>query len=175
MARGRMIANAITSDKRVNDLSSDTCRLAFTWLVTFADCEGRTYGDPAMVRSMLFPRRDDVTTAQVASFIQEWVRLGLVVCYEARGDVQLQIRHIQQWSYPGRPILLAMRWRAAVLARDGYRCRLCGTTESRLEAHHIEPYYSAPELRYDVENGITVCHACHRGVMHGKGWKKASR
>lgn len=86
MARGRMIANAITLDKRVNSLSSDTCRLAFTWLVTFADCEGRTYGDPALVRSMLFPRRDDVTAAQVEGFIKEWAQAGLVVWYEAAGD-----------------------------------------------------------------------------------------
>jgi hypothetical protein len=81
-----MIANAITADKRINDLSSDTCRLAFTWLVTYADCEGRTYGDPAMVRSLLFPRRDDVTTAMVEGFIGEWEQSGLVVWYAANGD-----------------------------------------------------------------------------------------
>lgn len=87
MARGRMIANAITQDKRVNDLSSDTSRLAFTWLVTFADCEGRTHGDPALLRSLLFPRRDDVTTAMLVEYIGEWQRFGLVVWYEAEGDL----------------------------------------------------------------------------------------
>jgi len=60
-----MITNAICADKRINQLCDDTSRLAFTWLITFADCEGRTYGDPAMVRSMLFPRRDDVTIARM--------------------------------------------------------------------------------------------------------------
>jgi len=86
MARGRIITNAITRDKAIHDMSNDTSRLAFTWLVTFADREGRTHGDPALVRSMLFPRRDDVTTEHVKSFIQEWVDLGLVEHYEASGD-----------------------------------------------------------------------------------------
>lgn len=86
MARGRMINNAITEDKRINDLSDDTSRLAFTWLVTFADCEGRVAGDPAIVRSKLFPRREDVTAARMEQYIREWAALGLVIWYEAEGD-----------------------------------------------------------------------------------------
>ena len=175
MARGRMIANAITNDKRIAALSSDTCRLAFTWLLTLTDGKGRIYGDPAIVRSLLFPRREDVIPAQVAGFIQEWVRLGLVELYDELGDARLKVRHIQQWSYPGRPKTLAMQWRNAVLERDGYRCQLCGETDGKLEAHHIAPYYLAPEQAYDMCNGTTLCHKCHREQMHGKGWKKELR
>ena len=86
MARGRFITSAICADKKIADLSDDTSRLAFTWLITFADCEGRTYGDPAIVRSMLFPRREDVSIAQMERYIGEWVQVGLVVWYEADGD-----------------------------------------------------------------------------------------
>jgi len=86
MARGRMINNRICADIAINKLSCDTSRLAFTWLVTFADSEGRTYGDPAMVRSLLFPRRYDVTVEEMASYIAEWAELGLVQWYEADGD-----------------------------------------------------------------------------------------
>lgn len=89
MARGRFISNAITSDKKVNDLSDDTSRLAFTWLVTFADCEGRTHGDPAMVRSLLFPRRSDVTNERMEHYIAEWQAAGLVRAYAANGDLWL--------------------------------------------------------------------------------------
>jgi hypothetical protein len=87
MAQGRMIVNAIAADKRINKLSDDTSRLAFTWLITFADCEGRTYGDPAVVRSMLFPRRQDVTIERMEDYIREWALLGLVVWYESDGDI----------------------------------------------------------------------------------------
>jgi hypothetical protein len=86
MARGRMINSKITLNKAVNDLSDDTSRLAFTWLITFADVEGRTYGDPAVVRSMLFPRRTDITVEQMEGYIREWHDAGLVIWYEADDD-----------------------------------------------------------------------------------------
>jgi len=89
MARGRMINRAICADKRVDDLSCDASRLAFTWLIAHLDSEGRTYGDPAMVRSTVFPRRTDITIEQMADYIQEWSDLGLVVWYEAEGDLWL--------------------------------------------------------------------------------------
>jgi len=82
-----MINKAICADKKINNLSNDTSRLAFTWLVIHADKEGRTHGDPAMVRSMLFPRRDDVTVEQVESYITEWAVRGLIVRYESNDDL----------------------------------------------------------------------------------------
>lgn len=86
MARGRFISNEITKDKKINDLSDDTSRLAFTWLVTFADCEGRVDGDPAVLRSLLFPRRSDVTVQEMAAYIQEWAKAGLIAWYQSNGD-----------------------------------------------------------------------------------------
>ena len=86
MARGRMITNEIARDKKINELSCDTSRLAFTWLITFADVEGRTYGDPVLVKNMLFPRRDDITTEQMIAYISEWAEAGLIIWYETRGD-----------------------------------------------------------------------------------------
>lgn len=86
MARGRVIANTICGDKRINELSDDTSRLAFTWLITFSDAAGRTSGDPAMLRSMLFPRREDISVEQMTSYVKEWQERGLIQWYEARGD-----------------------------------------------------------------------------------------
>jgi len=80
-----MINQAIAIDKRVNDLTDDTSRLAFTWLIAFADCEGRTPGDPAIIRSMLFPRRE-MPAATMEVYITEWAEAGLIVWYEERGD-----------------------------------------------------------------------------------------
>ena len=52
-------------------------------------------------------------------------------------------------------------WRRLVLQRDGYRCVICGSKE-RLEADHVKPYSRVPELRFDVGNGRTLCHECHK-------------
>ena len=89
MANGRMISRDICSDKRINDLSSDLSRLGFTWIITLLDREGRVHGDPAVVRSMIFPRRQDVTIDHIEEIILEWFRLGLVVWYEANDDLWL--------------------------------------------------------------------------------------
>jgi len=86
MARGRFIEKKICIDKTVNELSCFESMLGFTWLITHLDCEGRTYGDPAVVRSFVFPRRNDITVEQMESFIQEWHDVGLIVWYEVDED-----------------------------------------------------------------------------------------
>jgi len=96
MANGRFVTNSICADKKINQLLDDTSRLAFTWLVTFADCEGRTYGDPAVVRSMLFPRRQDVTIEQMEAYIQSWSDNEMIIWYEANGDKWIWFRNFDK-------------------------------------------------------------------------------
>ena len=52
------------------------------------------------------------------------------------------------------------QWRKAVLDRDNDHCQKCGISKN-LEAHHILPWALFPELRFEVENGITFCKSCH--------------
>ena len=86
MARGRFISNEIARDKEVNSLSDAWSMLGFERLITFADRDGRVHGDPAVVRSLVFPRNSEITIEQMQSYIQEWTNSELIIWYEAKGD-----------------------------------------------------------------------------------------
>lgn len=51
-------------------------------------------------------------------------------------------------------------WKKKVKTRDGNICVKCGSREN-LHVHHILAYSKYPEMRYDVDNGITLCKDCH--------------
>lgn len=54
-------------------------------------------------------------------------------------------------------------WRMSVFSRDGFRCAICGS-RGQIHAHHKKSFSEYPELRLDVNNGITVCHKCHSDI-----------
>jgi hypothetical protein len=54
--------------------------------------------------------------------------------------------------------------RPVVLARDSYRCCLCGVNTNRLTAHHILPIWARQDLRDDLDNLATLCKPCHLKV-----------
>ena len=58
------------------------------------------------------------------------------------------------------------KWRKAVLERDNYTCQICGASgpDVELHAHHIQPFKEYKELRFDVDNGETLCRDCHISI-----------
>jgi hypothetical protein len=53
-------------------------------------------------------------------------------------------------------------WMLEVKRRDAWKCRIADENCSgRLEAHHILPWARFSELRYKLNNGITLCHYHH--------------
>jgi len=59
------------------------------------------------------------------------------------------------------------QWREAVLKRDNYTCVWCGAKSQTgksvyLQADHIKPFAYFPDLRFDVNNGRTLCEGCHK-------------
>ncbi len=53
-------------------------------------------------------------------------------------------------------------WRDAVFKRDNFTCQKCGDDRGgNLCAHHVKAWATHPELRFDIGNGLTLCHVCH--------------
>lgn len=53
-------------------------------------------------------------------------------------------------------------WRKSVCNRDNWKCRIENKDcNGKLEVHHILGFKAHPELRYDINNGITLCHFHH--------------
>lgn len=65
------------------------------------------------------------------------------------------------------------RWRA-VRRRflfEHPRCSVC-RSESGLEAHHVVPFFVAPDLELDPENLIALCRRCHLFLGHLGAWDR---
>ena len=53
-------------------------------------------------------------------------------------------------------------WRMSVFTRDNFKCRIADQNcKGQLEAHHILNWVDYLELRYAINNGITLCQAHH--------------
>lgn len=58
------------------------------------------------------------------------------------------------------------KWRNEVYKRDNYTCQWPGCTlGKKINAHHIKTWANFPGLRYDVNNGITLCSRHHKMIQ----------
>jgi thymidylate synthase (FAD) len=73
-----------------------------------------------------------------------------------KGGITSDRANIGRWTTQTAPY---------VHAKNGWRCTECGSNK-KLEAHHIKPVVTHPELAYDIENLTTLCRKCHR-KLHG--------
>lgn len=56
-------------------------------------------------------------------------------------------------------------WRRKVYNRDKRKCQMPGCdSRYKLQAHHIKKWSTASTLRYEVDNGITLCRSCHDSI-----------
>lgn len=55
-------------------------------------------------------------------------------------------------------------WRKEVYERDKWTCRLCGYKGNKIVAHHLKLFSKFPELRFAIDNGLTICRSCHAKI-----------
>ena len=53
-------------------------------------------------------------------------------------------------------------WKNFVFNRDKFTCNHCQKVGGKLHAHHKAPYSLFPELRWELNNGMTLCESCHK-------------
>lgn len=56
------------------------------------------------------------------------------------------------------------QWRKSVYRRDNWTCQRCHRKVKDIVAHHIKSFWTYLDLRYDVDNGQTLCRSCHKKV-----------
>lgn len=73
------------------------------------------------------------------------------------------------WKGGKTNILISIRnsseyrqWRTIIFERDNYTCIWCNKKGGKLNADHIKSFALYPELRFDIDNGRTLCIDCHK-------------
>ena len=80
--------------------------------------------------------------------------------YRAMGGKYRKIKSPKNFRLP--------KWAKLVKERDEYTCQKCGSKEN-LQAHHVRPVATHPELSEDVDNGLTLCKKCHSEAHNQEG------
>lgn len=78
-----------------------------------------------------------------------------------KGGIMIETRYI-------RSSIDTKIWRYAVFTRDNFTCQHCKKRGGNLHAHHIKEFSKFPELRFDINNGLTLCVSCHRAIHKSK-------
>lgn len=91
---------------------------------------------------------------------QQKIKIGDSVRGNKNGRWIINRTLIKQDKERGGP--LHKQWSNSVKRRDGWKCKIMNNNcEGRVVAHHILSWREYLDLRYDINNGITLCHFHH--------------
>lgn len=103
MARIRTIKPTWWTDEKLALLPRDI-RSTFLGLISaMADDEGRSKGDPRLVKAAVWPLDDDLTVDVVAGHLETLAKAGRIVWYQVAGVWYVQIIHFRRHQYIQKP------------------------------------------------------------------------
>ena len=103
MARIRSIHPDALKSRKLSAISAEAERL-FWRLLTHLDDEGRGEDDAALLAAWLFPLITEADPTAVTEWMDELVRVGLVIRYRARGMDLIQCMEWGTYQHPKRKV-----------------------------------------------------------------------
>lgn len=76
---------------------------------------------------------------------------------------KLDVSYTSYHNFEDRRSAKYRKWKNDVLKRDEGKCKRCGS-KNNLHIHHIKSFAEYKDLRFEVNNGITLCKKCHKEV-----------
>lgn len=118
-------------------------------------------------------QREDIKIKKELTNMKHWGVLN----YQKSKDYKENHTGENHWNWQGglkseddriRNTVKYEQWRKQVFQRDNFTCQCCGDNKGHnLEAHHIKNFKDNKELRFDINNGITLCNDCHNPNRSG--------
>ncbi len=141
--RPRRVPPEFCSDEMLEECSILATLLLYR-IVSQADDQGRLPGHPRYVKAVCFAMRPDVSERKVAAAIDELVRAGFLIRYDARQRVYLQVDRWQD---------LQGRW-----GRRAYKSRYPAPPGWTQDWVSVKEPEEEPELRADGTRGARELH-----------------
>lgn len=139
----------------VNSLS-DSAEVFFVRLIQSADDFGRFYGSPMLLKSYLYPLKEK-RTSDIANWIKECVKAGLILHYEVSGKQYLEIRKFNQRMRLKRKSKFPdpkndSHMTVICQSRDGHMAVTCQSDDSQMTV----PRRETRDERRETETRIAV-------------------
>lgn len=109
---------------------------------------------------------DDVKEKVRATCLERYGVENPLAIWDRKGENNPNWKGGVSYEYEGRLSLECLNWKKSVYKKDNYTCQCCGAKNTKgnrvtLNAHHIFNWNDYEDLRYDINNGITLCDKCH--------------
>ena len=155
------LSRGISECTEFADLAEESMFAAALFPIVLAACSkyhGSIPADPRVFASRVCPSYCGGLDS-IQSAIETLERRGFLTRAVVEGVEHLEPVKKPWWKYPRD----SHHEFTTVVKRRDCRCLLCGSEED-LQAHHIKPVRSNPELKDDPDNGVTLCATCHKAT-----------